>query len=1095
MIPQRLTLKNFLSYQEATLDFRGLHTACICGANGAGKSSLLEAIAWAVWGQSRAACEDDVVHIGAKEAQVDFIFTNNQQTYRIIRSRYRGQATTLEFQIAQLPTPHPPAPTPTQTSRPPSFRSLTAKGVRATQQLILEHLKLDYETFTNSAYLRQGRADEFMLKRPAERKEILADLLKLNQYDELAEKAKDQARHFKAQTELLERNLESIQEQLQQAAQIAQEQTELETVLVEMQQQQSANAEQLQALHTVQHQRKTWQQQLTWQQQQQRSLMQDCQRLQQDLAAAQQQQQELAGLLHQETTIANGYHQFQTLQTQEEMLSSRLKVYQVAQAQRQQYQHQQNEKMTALKSSLQQTQSQLEALLQQEAEIQPILSKAADVEAALKQLQQARISLNQLDQLQSQVSPLLQHRQQLQTQLDHIHTRLTTRLEELRTKANQLQIQQQQQPRLQQAVVEISDRITALEQQRTYQQQVQEKGLERRRFMERLQAHQRDFEVQVAEMEQKIQLLQEGVRSQELGVRSQEPEEDTGTWGNGDAENSIQNSKFKIQNFSQSSVLDSIQNSKLKTQNSPTLHPTPHTPFPPCPLCDRPLDELHLNLVLEKHQLKKQETLDQIWVIREQLAVSEREIQVLRQEYRELEQELTQYGSVLEQRGQLQEQLQAMKGMQSTLEQIAAEATEVERSLQAGNYASELQEELRLLDRHLDQLNYDERDHALARGEVDRWRWAEIRQAEIKQAQRRQQQIAQQQPELQAKIAELRHCLEELSQETTHNLAFLDQKIDEIGYDLDRHNQIRQLIRDAQIWQLRHQELYHARQKYPQLQQRLEQLTLTLRERQYILQSSQVAIATLVQQLEQTPDCQLQIQALEQQIQQRRSLLDEKLALLGRLQQQQQQLEKLKTQNSKLKTEFQSVQRHHRVYQELSQAFGKNGIQALMIENALPQLEVETNHILTRLSGNQLHVQFVTQRSSRRDQSRNSKLKTQTAKLIDTLDILIADARGTRPYETYSGGEAFRVNFAIRLALARLLAQRSGTALQMLIVDEGFGTQDAEGCDRLIAAINAIAPDFACILTVTHVPHFKEAFQSRIEVYKTENGSHLSLSV
>ncbi len=101
MIPLKLVLKNFLSYREATLDFRGLHTACICGANGAGKSSLLEAIAWAVWGQSRAAAEDDVIHIGTQEAQVDFTFSNNQQTYRIIRSRYRGQSSSLEFQVAQ----------------------------------------------------------------------------------------------------------------------------------------------------------------------------------------------------------------------------------------------------------------------------------------------------------------------------------------------------------------------------------------------------------------------------------------------------------------------------------------------------------------------------------------------------------------------------------------------------------------------------------------------------------------------------------------------------------------------------------------------------------------------------------------------------------------------------------------------------------------------------------------------------------------------------------------------------------------------------------------------------------------------------------
>ncbi len=169
------------------------------------------------------------------------------------------------------------------------------------------------------------------------------------------------------------------------------------------------------------------------------------------------------------------------------------------------------------------------------------------------------------------------------------------------------------------------------------------------------------------------------------------------------------------------------------------------------------------------------------------------------------------------------------------------------------------------------------------------------------------------------------------------------------------------------------------------------------------------------------------------------------------------------------------------MHQELAQAFGRNGLQALLIEQVLPQLEAETNHILGRLSNHQFHVRFVTQRAGR----------GRPEKLIDTLDILIADAQGTRPYETYSGGEAFRVNFAIRLALARLLAQRSGTPLQMLIIDEGFGTQDREGCDRLIGAINAIAPDFACILAVTHIAHFREAFQTRIDVRKLPTGSEI----
>ncbi|QZZ23683.1 exonuclease subunit SbcC [Leptothermofonsia sichuanensis E412] len=1035
MIPQRLTLKNFLSYREATLDFQGLHTACICGANGAGKSSLLEAIAWAVWGQSRAACEDDIIHLGTQEAQVDFIFTNNQQIYRIIRSRYRGQGTVLEFQVGESGTGSGgPAP------RSSAFRPLTAKGVRATQQLILEHLKLDYETFINSAYLRQGRADEFMLKRPGERKEILADLLKLDQYDVLAERAKDQARQLKGQIELLEQNLESMQAQIQQSDQIAQEQAALDAVLARMQQQQVADSSQLQSLQAIQHQRQIWQQELTWQQQQQRVLTQDCQRLQQELAAAQHQHQELESLLQQEGAIATGFYHFQSLQVQEEVLAGKLKSYQLAQNQRQEYQQQQQAKAAQLQNQLQMIQAQLDALQQQENEIQQVLSKSTEIETALAQLQQARARLVQLDQMQAQVAPLVQRRQQIQSQLDRAQTRLTARLEELRVTAYQLHTQQERQPKLQQSVLEVSHRIETLEERRAYQQQVREKGLERRNFMERLQAHQRDYETQLANVEQKVQMLLQGV------VGEDREGEAAGT----------------------GSVL-----------------------YPPCPLCDRPLDEHHWNLVLEKHQIERQEILDQIWMIREQLSVSEREIQVLRQEYRELEQELEQFGSVLERRGQLQEQLQATAEGHTHLQQITAEMAELERSLQTGDFATDLQQELRLLEHRIHQLNYDEKNHALARGDVDRWRWAEIRQAEIKQAQRRQTQIAQRQPELEAQLTNLQHQLEQVNQETATRLDEFDRQILEIGYDLDLHNNLRKQIREAQPWQLRYQELYQARQQYPQAQQRVQQLTHALQDRQQTLQSVHLTVEALVQQLEQTPDCRDLIYQLEQQIQKRRSHLDEKLAYLGRLQQQQQQLEELRTQTLKLKVDLQSAQRRYRIYHELSQAFGKNGIQALMIENALPQLEAETNQILSRLSANQLHVQFVTQRAGKGNKSGTKS----GPRLIDTLDILIADARGTRPYETYSGGEAFRVNFAIRLALARLLAYRSGMALQMLIIDEGFGTQDAEGCDRLIAAINAIASDFACILTVTHVPHFKEAFQSRVEVYKTENGSQLSLSV
>ncbi|MDX2242597.1 MAG: AAA family ATPase [Leptolyngbyaceae cyanobacterium bins.302] len=1083
MIPLRLVLKNFLSYREATLDFQGLHTACICGANGAGKSSLLEAIAWAIWGESRATSEDDVIHLGAEEVRVDFLFIHNQHTYRIIRSRHRSQVTALEFQVAN-PNPLTPHPQPPVSNPQPQFRSLTAKGIRATQQLILDHLRLDYETFVNSAYLRQGRADEFMLKRPNERKQILADLLKLAQYDELAERAKDQSRQLKGQIDLLERNLATIQEQLQQQDAIAQERTQLETVLAQTQVQQTQDAEQLQQLQAMQHQRQTWQQQLSWQQQQQRVLEQDCHRLQQELAAAQHQQQELETWLRQEATIATGYVHFQALQTQEAQLSARFKTHHLAQTQRQQYAQQQAEKVATIQATIQQLQAQLEALQQQEQDIQQTLRKTTTIADALKSLHAARSHLSQQDQVQLQAAPLLQRRQQILTQLERNHAKLSARLDELKVSSRQLQAQQARQTQLQGAVLAVNDRIATLEQRRFYQQQVREKGVERRNFMERLQAEQRNYESQLADVEQKIQLLE-----QQMGESSRQ---DTGN-----RKPETGNRRKREEKRVTEEASGKTQNLKLKTLPHPSTHSStlshpPSHPFPPCPLCDRPLDEHHGTVVLEKHQQKRQEVLDHIWVIREQLSASEREIQLLRQEYRELERELNQYPVELERRGQLQQQLQATIEAEHTLGQLTTEISAIERSLQQGEYATDLQQELQLLEQRLQELNYDEKNHALARGDVDRWRWAEVKQAELKQAQRRQNQIAQRQPELQTQLDTASTQLEALQQETAVQLQQFDRQIAEIGYNLEQHNALQVAVREEQTWQLRYQELQRSQQQYPRIQQRVKELAQSLKERQTSQQINQAQTQTLLQKLQATPDRQKQVIELEQRLHQRRSDLDEQLAALGRLQQQQQHLESLSTQHSALSTQHSTLQHQYRIYHELAQAFGKNGIQALMIENILPQLEAETNRILARLSANQLHIQFITQRSHKRNPSR-TKAKLEAAKMIETLDILIADAQGTRPYETYSGGEAFRVNFAIRLALARLLAQRSGTTLQMLIIDEGFGTQDAEGCDRLIAAINAIASDFACILTVTHVPHFKEAFQARIEVVKTADGSQLQL--
>jgi exonuclease SbcC len=164
-------------------------------------------------------------------------------------------------------------------------------------------------------------------------------------------------------------------------------------------------------------------------------------------------------------------------------------------------------------------------------------------------------------------------------------------------------------------------------------------------------------------------------------------------------------------------------------------------------------------------------------------------------------------------------------------------------------------------------------------------------------------------------------------------------------------------------------------------------------------------------------------------------------------------------------------------FEDLRTAFSKRGVPAMIIETVVPDLERAANELLTRMSEGRMNVRIETQRS------------LQTGELREALDILISDELGTRPYELYSGGEAFRINFAVRVALSRLLARRAGAQLRCLFMDEGFGTQDERGREHLVAAITSIQDDFDRILVITHIDSLKEAFPARLEVRKTPDGS------
>ena len=204
--------------------------------------------------------------------------------------------------------------------------------------------------------------------------------------------------------------------------------------------------------------------------------------------------------------------------------------------------------------------------------------------------------------------------------------------------------------------------------------------------------------------------------------------------------------------------------------------------------------------------------------------------------------------------------------------------------------------------------------------------------------------------------------------------------------------------------------------------------------------------------------------------------------LLGSVKEKLQRCSELEIKKREKQRLLSQVSREGKIYKDLAQAFSKKGIQALLIEMALPEIEVEANRLLGRMTDNRMHVKIETQR------------ETKKGDLLETLDINISDELGTRNYEMFSGGEAFRIDFALRIALSKLLARRAGAPLPTLVIDEGFGTQDSAGIEKLKEAINSIQDDFDKILVITHIEELRDAFPNRIDVVKTTQGSTLEVS-
>ena len=159
MIFTKLKLNNFKSHKNTVIEFdKGI--TVVVGENGAGKSTILEAISFALFKQHTAKRIDDLVRNNANSMSVELEFSSNNKEYKIVREKKSSLKSSIYA----------------KTSNDGGFVHICT-GDKEVNEEIRQILDIDSDLFLNAIYIRQGEIAELVDKTPAEKKLLIAKLL------------------------------------------------------------------------------------------------------------------------------------------------------------------------------------------------------------------------------------------------------------------------------------------------------------------------------------------------------------------------------------------------------------------------------------------------------------------------------------------------------------------------------------------------------------------------------------------------------------------------------------------------------------------------------------------------------------------------------------------------------------------------------------------------------------------------------------------------------------------------------------------------------------------------------------------------------
>ncbi|MFZ9857450.1 MAG: AAA family ATPase [Roseiflexaceae bacterium] len=969
MIPLTLKMRNFLSYRGETplFDFRLLHIACISGENGAGKSSFLEAIHWALWGKARVDDTSELISRGEASMMVELIFEVNSIVYRVTRSFSSERRGASKLDLAQA-----------NDASLSTWTVLNGSGITETQQKITRDIVgMSYHIFQNSAYLRQGKADAFVQLTSSERREVIAEILEITKYDAYQQEAKHRRDQFNAAIQTLHG---IISEDERQSLEIPEHQ----------------NALQQQEEHLTK--AKAYKRYV--------ESLEEYQHIQQYLVDLERQRQERTDRLTE--------HQ-QTLQTYTTQLAQR-----------------------------------------------------PQVEAEYAQYIASRDTVQSLEQLQQQVTPLIKERQALNNAIRDKRTTAEVTMAQLTAKIDAFDGMRQQHANLEEKLTALTTQLHdtadtatildaqmqdfAMQQQhlsalQLTQQTIANDTIELQRLQQRISELQKD----VTQYDDTANQLEQLTHAQE---RTNELDRLLGDYYAQDRGFARELEGLKQQADKLKQRRDTIQAGE------------------PCPTCQTVMDDAHLSHAHTTFDQQLGELRTAYREVQAQHKAIRQQIEHAEEEKLQLTTTITQLPAVRKRMTHLETQKQRLADEIHAVSQVQERLTNADANqiatqiVTAKSTIAELDRQIQTLRDQLAVRKSNEQQAHDIRTQLTRIA-AQSTERDAHEVQRDQLMTA--------------LATNQIGAEDIARIAEIDTHLAALNFDEHALTQARAELGafgDIQATYTRLQGLEQTstilNSTIEDINRELERINEDLQRRQQEQQRIKRTIdadASLFPPNERN----LSIQQLQKQADVAVSSISDIVSRLSeRLENAKKAELRLEENRRKLHAEEQQRQRFETLYQ----AFSNRGIQAMLInEFALPALEHEANRLLARMTDNQLYLSFKTSHVTK--QGRNQEV----------LEIEVSDAVGTRPLEAFSGGEAFRISFALRIALSKLLAHRAGHRLETLIIDEGFGTQDAQGRERLVEAINSISEEFRTILVITHVSEVRDMFPTQIHIRRTSQTS------